>query len=193
MLDAIWVALGGMVIVFTALAVVLGVMMGLARWVKPKKEERRITMPMKVERLSASAQNEMVNIVTILLGIAVGGMMVGSEFLKPETILVFVLGVVAFALDTVAGFFPGKLMCYATGKKVNPLIGAAGISAFPMFSRVVQKVGLEANPYNHLLMHAAGANVAGQIASVVAGGAVLMRFPFLPKEEGYPRQRNGIA
>jgi len=127
--------------------------------------------------LSASAQNEMVNIVTILLGITVGGMMVGEQFLEPETILVFVLGVVAFALDTAAGVFLGKIMCYLTGKKVNPLIGAAGISAFPMSSRVVQKVGLEANPYNHLLMHAAGANTAGQIASVVAGGAVLMLVP----------------
>lgn len=127
--------------------------------------------------LSASAQNEMVNIVTILLGITVGGMMIGKQFLEPETILVFVLGVVAFALDTAAGVFLGKIMCYLTGKKVNPLIGAAGISAFPMSSRVVQKVGLEANPYNHLLMHAAGANTAGQIASVVAGGAVLMLVP----------------
>ncbi len=124
--------------------------------------------------LSASAQNELANIVTILLGITVGGMMSGTEFLKPETLLVFTLGLVAFALDTVSGVLLGKLMCALSGRKVNPMIGACGISAFPMSSRVVQKLGLEANPYNHLLMHAAGANTAGQIASVVAGGVMLM-------------------
>lgn len=127
-----------------------------------------------VNSLSQTAQNEMANIVTILLGIAVGGMMSGTEFLKPETILVFALGVVAFALDTVSGVLLGKLMCVLTKRKVNPMIGACGISAFPMSSRVVQKLGLEANKYNHLLMHAAGANVAGQIASVVAGAVMLM-------------------
>jgi len=130
-----------------------------------------------VNRLSEAAQNEMANIVTILLGVTVGGMMVGIEFLRPETILVFVLGIVAFSLDTVAGVLLGKSMYILSGKKVNPMIGACGISAFPMSSRVVQKLGLEANPYNHLLMHAAGANVAGQIASVVAGGAMLMLVP----------------
>lgn len=130
-----------------------------------------------VNRLFSTAQNELANIVTLLLGITVGGMMVGTEFLKPETILVFVLGVVAFSLDTVAGVLLGKLMYLFSGRKVNPMIGACGISAFPMSSRVVQKLGLEANPYNHLLMHAVGANVAGQIASVVAGGAMLTLIP----------------
>ncbi len=130
-----------------------------------------------VERLSLAAQNEMGNIVTILLGITVGGMMAGTEFLRPETILVFILGIVAFSLDTVAGVLLGKLMSVLSGRKINPMIGACGISAFPMSSRVVQKLGLEANPYNHLLMHAAGANVAGQIASVVAGGVMLMLVP----------------
>jgi oxaloacetate decarboxylase beta subunit len=130
-----------------------------------------------VERLSLAAQNELANIVTILLGITVGGMMSGTEFLRPETILVFILGIVAFSLDTVAGVLLGKLMCVLSGRKINPMIGACGISAFPMSSRVVQKLGLEANPYNHLLMHAAGANVAGQIASVVAGGVMLMLVP----------------
>ncbi|UCG10189.1 MAG: sodium ion-translocating decarboxylase subunit beta [Dehalococcoidia bacterium] len=130
-----------------------------------------------VTRLSEAAQNEMANIVTILLGVTVGGMMVGIEFLRPETILVFVLGIVAFSLDTVAGVLLGKSMYVLSRKRVNPMIGACGISAFPMSSRVVQKLGLEANPYNHLLMHAAGANVAGQIASVVAGGAMLMLVP----------------
>jgi len=130
-----------------------------------------------VERLSLAAQNELANIVTILLGLTVGGMMAGAEFLRPETILVFVLGVVAFSLDTIAGVLLGKLMSVLSERKINPMIGACGISAFPMSSRVVQKLGLEANPYNHLLMHAAGANVAGQIASVVAGGAMLMLVP----------------
>jgi oxaloacetate decarboxylase beta subunit len=130
-----------------------------------------------VEALSQTAQNELANIVTILLGITVGGMMAGTEFLRPETILVFILGIVAFSLDTVAGVLLGKLMYVLSGKKINPMIGACGISAFPMSSRVVQKLGLEANPYNHLLMHAAGANTAGQIASVVAGGVMLMLVP----------------
>ncbi|OIP25892.1 MAG: hypothetical protein CO103_03525 [Chloroflexi bacterium CG_4_9_14_3_um_filter_45_9] len=130
-----------------------------------------------VESLSRTAQNEMVNIVTILLGITVGGMMAGTEFLRPETILVFVMGVVAFSLDTVAGVLLGKLMCRLSGRKINPMIGACGISAFPMSARVVNRLGLEANPYNHLLMPAAGANTAGQIASVVAGGVMLMLVP----------------
>lgn len=130
-----------------------------------------------VESLSQTAQNELANIVTILLGITVGGMMSGTEFLRPETMLVFILGIVAFSLDTVAGVALGKLICVLSRRKINPMIGACGISAFPMSSRVVQKLGLEANPYNHLLMHAAGANTAGQIASVVAGGAMLMLIP----------------
>jgi oxaloacetate decarboxylase beta subunit len=130
-----------------------------------------------VRALSETAQKELANIVTILLGIAVGGMMTGSQFLMTETILVFVLGVVAFALDTTAGVLIGKLMCALSKGKVNPMIGACGISAFPMSSRVVQKLGLQFNPHNHLLMHAAGANTAGQIASVVAGGAMLMLIP----------------
>ena len=130
-----------------------------------------------VERLSLAAQNELANIVTILLGITVGGMMIASEFLKLETIMIFVMGIVAFALDTAAGVILGKIMYLASGRKINPLIGAAGISAFPMSARVVQREGLKADPQNHLLMHAAGANTAGQIASVVAGGAMLMLIP----------------
>ncbi len=129
-----------------------------------------------VDRLSAAAQNELTNIVTILLGLVVGGMMVGEQFLKPETIFVFILGVFAFALGTAAGVVFGKIMCFVTGGKINPLIGAAGISAFPMSARVVQRVGLKEDPYNHLLMHAAGANTAGQIASATAGGAMLVWF-----------------
>jgi carboxybiotin decarboxylase len=131
-----------------------------------------------LERLSQAAQNELANIVTILLGLAVGGMMVAKDFLRPETIMIYVMGVVAFAVGTAGGVLLGKLMYVASGRKINPLIGAAGISAFPMSARVVQKVGLEANPHNHLIMHAAGANTAGQIASVVAGGAALVLVSF---------------
>jgi len=131
-----------------------------------------------LERLSQAAQNEMANIVTILLGLTVGGMMVARDFLRLETIMIYVMGVVAFALGTATGLILGKGMYLASGKRINPLIGAAGISAFPMCARVVQRVGLEANPQNHLLMHAAGANTAGQIASVVAGGAALVLAPF---------------
>ncbi len=131
-----------------------------------------------LERLSQAAQNEMANIVTILLGLTVGGMMVARDFLRLETIMIYIMGVVAFALGTAAGLILGKGMYLASGKRINPLIGAAGISAFPMCARVVQRVGLEANPQNHLLMHAAGANTAGQIASVVAGGAALVLAPF---------------
>lgn len=126
-----------------------------------------------LERLSQAAQNELVNVVTILLGLAVGGMMSAADFLRAETLMIYVMGVVAFAVGTAAGVLFGKVMYVASGRKINPLIGAAGISAFPMCARVVQKVGLEANPHNHLIMHAAGANTAGQIASVVAGGAAL--------------------
>jgi oxaloacetate decarboxylase beta subunit len=130
-----------------------------------------------LDRLSQTAQNELANIVTILLGLSVGGMLVAEDFLRPETIMIYVMGVIAFAVGTAAGVVFGKVMYLASGRKINPLIGAAGISAFPMAARVVQKVGLEANPSNHLIMHAAGANTAGQIASVVAGGAVLMLVP----------------
>jgi oxaloacetate decarboxylase beta subunit len=130
-----------------------------------------------VERLSATAQNELTNVVTILLGLTVGGMMVASQFLKFETILIFIMGIIAFALDTAAGVIFGKIMYILSGRKINPLIGAAGISAFPMSARVVQKMGLQENPHNHLLMHAVGTNTAGQIASVVAGGAMLMLVP----------------
>ena len=131
-----------------------------------------------LERLSQTAQNELANIVTILLGLSVGGMMVADDFLRRETIMIYVMGVIAFAVGTAAGVLFGKVMYLASGRKINPLIGAAGISAFPMAARVVQKVGLESDPTNHLIMHAAGANTAGQIASVVAGGAVLMLLPF---------------
>jgi len=126
-----------------------------------------------VDRLSQTAQNELANIVTIFLGVAVGSTMSATSFLNWRTIGILAGGMVAFTLDTAAGVLFGKLMCVLSGRKINPLIGASGISAFPMSARVVQKVGREEDSSNFLLMHAMGSNTAGQIASVMAGGAVL--------------------
>ena len=126
-----------------------------------------------VERLSAAAQNELINVVTIFLGLTIGSTMIADKFLTTKTLFILGMGLVAFALDTVAGLGFGKLMCIATRGKINPLIGASGISAFPMSARVVNRVGLEANPNNFLIMHAMGSNTAGQIGSVMAGGALL--------------------
>ncbi len=126
-----------------------------------------------VERLSNTAQNELVNIVTIFLGLTIGSTMVGDKFLQPQTLAIIGMGLVAFALDTVAGLSFGKALSILTRGKINPLIGASGISAFPMSARVVNRVGLEANSNNFLIMHAMGSNTAGQIGSVMAGGAVL--------------------
>ncbi len=126
-----------------------------------------------VTRLVNTSANELINIVTIFLGLAIGSTMTSAAFLQPRTLLVFAMGIVAFHLDTAAGVLFGKLMCRLSGGKVNPLIGASGISAFPMSARVVQKVGQEDDFSNFLLMHAMGSNTAGQVASVMAGGAVL--------------------
>ena len=126
-----------------------------------------------VQRLSDTAQNELVNIVTLFLGLAIGSTMVAHDFLKWQTIGILCMGLVAFALDTVAGLAFGKAMSIITKGKVNPLIGACGISAFPMSARVISKIGLEANPNNFLIMHAMASNTAGQIGSVMAGGAIM--------------------
>ena len=126
-----------------------------------------------VSRLSQAAQNELANIVTIFLGIAVGSTMRAEYFLSWQTIMIIVMGLVAFTLDTAGGLMLGKLFCVLSGRKINPLIGASGISAFPMSARVVQRVGQEEDFSNFLLMHAMGSNTAGQLASVMAGGAVL--------------------
>ena len=126
-----------------------------------------------VERLSRTAQNELVNIVTIFLGITIGSTMTAASFLTPRTLLIIFMGLLAFALDTAAGVLFGKVMCLLSGRRINPLIGASGVSAFPMSARVVQKVGQEEDFSNFLLMHAMGSNTAGQIASVMAGGVVL--------------------
>ena len=126
-----------------------------------------------VDRLSNTAQNELINIVTIFLGLSVGGKLAADKFLSAETLGILMLGMVAFAIGTAAGVLMGKVMYRVTGGAVNPLIGAAGVSAVPMAARVANKVGLQANPQNFLLMHAMGPNVAGVIGSAVAAGVLL--------------------
>lgn len=126
-----------------------------------------------VERLTGAASNELANVVTLFLGLAIGSTMMGEHFLNVATLMILVLGLVAFCLDTVMGVLFGKLMNLLSGGRFNPLIGAAGISAFPMAARVVQRAAQRDNFDNFLLMHAMGANAAGQVASVVAGGVLL--------------------
>src|SRR5210317_2432923 len=126
-----------------------------------------------VDRLSNTAQNELINIVTIFLGLSVGSKLAADKFLTLETLGILALGMVAFAIGTAAGLIMGKIMYRVTGKEVNPLIGAAGVSAVPMAARVANKIGLQANPQNFLLMHAMGPNVAGVIGSAVAAGVLL--------------------
>jgi oxaloacetate decarboxylase beta subunit len=126
-----------------------------------------------VDRLSKAAQNEIINAVTIMLGLAVGSQLQADKFLSVETLGILALGAVAFSIGTAAGILMGKIMYRVSGGRVNPLIGAAGVSAVPMAARVVNKVGLEANHHNFLLMHAMGPNVAGVIGSAVAAGVLL--------------------
>ncbi|MCB1785232.1 MAG: sodium ion-translocating decarboxylase subunit beta [Chromatiaceae bacterium] len=126
-----------------------------------------------VDRLSKSAQNEIINAVTIILGLSVGSKLQADKFLSLETLGILALGAIAFCVGTAAGVLMGKVMYRVSGGKVNPLIGAAGVSAVPMAARVVNKVGLESNHHNFLLMHAMGPNVAGVIGSAVAAGVLL--------------------
>ena len=126
-----------------------------------------------VERLANTSANEIANIVTLLLGLTIGATMQAEQFLTVRTLGIFALGFIAITLDTAMGVLFGKLMCFASGGKINPLIGAAGISAFPMSARVVQVVGLQYNKKSHLLMHAMGANTGGQIGSVMAAAIML--------------------
>ncbi|MFC1311078.1 MAG: sodium ion-translocating decarboxylase subunit beta [gamma proteobacterium symbiont of Clathrolucina costata] len=126
-----------------------------------------------VERLSHASQNEIINVVTIFLGLAVGSKLSADKFLTVETLGILALGAIAFCIGTATGVIMGKIMYRVTGGKVNPLIGAAGVSAVPMAARVVNKVGLESNHHNFLLMHAMGPNVAGVIGSAVAAGILL--------------------
>lgn len=123
--------------------------------------------------LVKTAENELVNLVTLLLGITIACSMQADQFVRLDTILIMLLGLVAFVFDSIGGVVFAKILNLFTKNKVNPMIGAAGISAFPMSSRVVEKLGIEEDKQNHLLMHAVGANVSGQIASVVAGGILL--------------------
>jgi carboxybiotin decarboxylase len=129
-----------------------------------------------VERISETAQNALINIVTIFLGVTVGATAVGSEFLKPETLGIILLGLIAFMFSTIGGLLIGKLMCLITKGKINPLIGSAGVSAVPMAARVSQVEGQKALPGNYLLMFAMGPNVAGVIGSAVAAGILLCLF-----------------
>ncbi|MDM7860089.1 sodium ion-translocating decarboxylase subunit beta [Alteromonas sp. ASW11-36] len=126
-----------------------------------------------VDRLSNTAQNELINVVTIFLGLAVGSKLSADKFLTVETLGILGLGAVAFGIGTAAGVLMAKLMSKLSGGSINPLVGAAGVSAVPMAARVVNKVGLEANPHNFLLMHAMGPNVAGVLGSAVAAGILL--------------------
>lgn len=126
-----------------------------------------------VERLTKAAQNEIANVTTVFLGLAIGSTMTGDSFIRRESLLILAMGLLAFVIDTAGGVLFGKLLYVLSGHKFNPLIGAAGISAFPMSARIVQRVGQEEDFENFLLMHAMGANTAGQLGSVVAGGIVL--------------------
>jgi sodium ion-translocating decarboxylase beta subunit len=126
-----------------------------------------------VDRLKRASENEIANIVTLLLGLCIGATMEASKFLQTQTLLILALGFIAISLDTAIGVLFGKLMCALTGGKINPLIGAAGISAFPMSARVVQSEGQKYNKKNYLLMHAMSANAGGQIGSVIAAAVML--------------------
>lgn len=129
-----------------------------------------------LDGLSETAQKVLANLVTIFLGISVAFNMTGEQFLKVDTLLILGLGLVAFIVDTAGGVLFAKLLNLFTKNKVNPMIGAAGISAFPMSGRIVHKMGLKEDPQNFLLMHSIGVNVSGQIASVIAGGIILSFF-----------------
>ncbi len=126
-----------------------------------------------VARLTGAAENEIANVVTLFLGLCIGATMAGPAFVRAETLIILGLGFLAICLDTVCGVLFGKVLYVLTGGKINPLIGAAGISAFPMAARVVAKVGKQYNKKSYLLMHAMGANAGGQIGSVIAAAVML--------------------
>ena len=126
-----------------------------------------------MERLSRAAQNELANLVTLLLGFTIATTMTGDRFIQPSTLLIILMGLLAFMLDTAGGVLSAKFLNLFLKRKINPMVGAAGISAFPMSARTIQILGRKEDPSNFLLMHAVGANVAGQIGSVLAGGLLL--------------------
>jgi sodium ion-translocating decarboxylase beta subunit len=126
-----------------------------------------------VARLTRASENEIANVVTLFLGLSIGATMVAQDFLRPQTLIVLCLGFLAICLDTACGVLLGKVMRMASGGRINPLIGAAGISAFPMSARVVQKEGQKYNKKSYLLMHAMGANAGGQVGSVIAAAVML--------------------
>ena len=134
-----------------------------------------------LDSLSESAQKVLANLVTLLLGITISFSMIAEQFVNIQTLIIMCLGLVAFVFDSIAGVFFAKFMNLFTKNKINPMVGAAGISAFPMSARVIQKLGQKEDPQNFLLMHAVGANVSGQIASVLAGGMILNLIPQLIK------------
>ena len=129
-----------------------------------------------LDNLSETAQRVLANLITLLLGITIASQMQAEQFLKPDTLLILLLGLVAFIFDTAGGVLFAKFLNLFLKEKINPMIGAAGISAFPMSGRVVHKLGLQEDNQNYLLMHSIGVNVSGQIASVIAGGLVLNFF-----------------
>ncbi len=157
-----------LVTLFTALVAPMGVPLMGALMLGNLMKESGV-----VERLANTSANEIANIVTLLLGLTIGATMEASQFLTVRTLGIFALGFIAITLDTAMGVLFGKLMCFLSGGKINPLIGAAGISAFPMSARVVQVVGFQYNKKSHLLMHAMGANTGGQIGSVMAAAIML--------------------
>jgi oxaloacetate decarboxylase beta subunit len=132
-----------------------------------------------LDRLSQAAQHELANIVTLLLGITIGASMQAEQFLKPVTLMILVMGLAAFIFDTAGGVLFAKFLNLFLKEKINPMVGAAGISAFPMSSRVIQKLATKEDPQTFVIMHAVSANVSGQLGSVIAGGIVLALVPFL--------------
>ncbi|MDR3335806.1 MAG: sodium ion-translocating decarboxylase subunit beta [Treponema sp.] len=132
-----------------------------------------------LDRLSTAAQNELANIVTLLLGITIGSSMTSARFLTPQTLMILAMGLVAFVFDTAGGVFFAKFLNLFLKEKINPMVGAAGISAFPMSARVIQRIATEEDPNTFVIMHAVSANVSGQLGSVIAGGIVLALVPVL--------------
>ena len=126
-----------------------------------------------LQTLSDTAQNNLANLITLLLGITISFSMKADQFVRLDTLMIMAIGLFAFVMDTIGGVLLAKFLNLFRKKKINPMVGGAGISAFPMSSRVIQKMAMEEDPTNIILMHAAGANVSGQIASVIAGGMVI--------------------